>query len=140
MANINVARVIGAGLVAGVVYNLGEAVLNMALIAADNTAMAKRCDLPPIGGDLIAKSGVLMFALGIVTVFVYAAIRPRFGAGARTALIAGGIVWGLAFLSLGLWFNWLGLMPIRPTAVAVTWELVETLLAALAGAWLYKES
>ncbi len=140
MANINVARVIGGGLVAGVVYNVGEAVLNMAVLARANEDLIKRFGVPPIGGELMVKSGVLMLALGIVTVFLYAAIRPRFGAGPRTALVSGGIVWALAFLNLGLWFDWLGFFPTGPTAVAITWQLAEALLASLAGAWLYREA
>lgn len=139
MSTINYARVLGAGLVAGLVYNVGEAILNMALIAAANEAMVKRFGLPPVGTALLAKSGVLMFAMGIVSVFLYAAIRPRFGPGPRTALLAGGLVWALSFLNLSLWFNWLGLFPTGPTIVAITWELVEALVATLAGAWLYRE-
>jgi len=140
MNAINSARVLGGGLVAGLVYNAGEAILNMALVAAANDDMVKRFGLPPVGPALLVKSGVLMFAMGILSVFLYAAIRPRFGAGPRTALLAGAMVWALSFLNLSLWFNWLGLFPTGPTLVAITWELVEAIAATLTGAWLYREA
>jgi len=139
MGGINLGRVIGGGIVAGIVYNVGEAILNLVVLAADTEALQKKFNLPPIGGDFILKATLFMFFVGILNVFLYAAIRPRFGAGVRTAVIAGLIVWALSFLYLSLFNMWLGLFPMGPTLVGVGWELVEAVLASIAGAWAYRE-
>ena len=38
------------------------------------------------------------FLVGIFAVWLYAAIRPRYGAGPKTALCAGAAVWGIGYL------------------------------------------
>ena len=38
------------------------------------------------------------FLVGILAIWLYAAIRPRYGAGSKTALYAGAAVWGLGYL------------------------------------------
>ena len=54
-------------------------------------------NLPALGGSAIGGFVFFAFLLGIVTVWLYAAIRPRFGAGAKTAVIAGLFVWFFAY-------------------------------------------
>jgi hypothetical protein len=94
---------------------------------------------PAMGGSTIAIFVIMGFALGIAAVWTYAAIRPRFGAGARTAVCAGLLVWFFSYL-----YNVVGLIPLElfPTSmltIAIAWGLVEVPLATVAGAWLYKE-
>ena len=139
MANINVGRVVLGGLVAGVVYNIGEAILNIQVLASVMEEFNKRFNLPAPGGGFIAAMTGLMFIFGIVTVFVYAALRPRFGAGARTAVISGVLVWFLSFFYATFLMTALGLFATGPSVIGAGWELVEAVLAALAGAWFYKE-
>jgi hypothetical protein len=138
MGGINLGRVLAGGVVAGVVHNVGEAVLNTGVLAADREAFQKEFSLPPVGGDFIMKATIFMFAVGIVNVFLYAPIRPRFGAGIKTAVIAGLLVWGLSFLYMSLFNMWLGLFAMGPTLLGVGWELVEAILASIAGAWVYR--
>ena len=140
MANINVGRVLLGGLAAGVVYNVGEAALNMGVLAQDIAAFSKKFQLPEIGGSFIAKMTVLMFVFGIVTVFLYAAIRPRFGAGVKTAVIAGLLVWFFSFFYSSFLNSAMGLFDFGIAAKGAIWELGEAVLAAIAGAWVYKES
>jgi hypothetical protein len=83
---------------------------------------------------------VITFVLGIVIVLGYAAIRPRFGPGPKTAIIAGLFAWfGVVvygnIIALGL-----GMVPSNVFAIVLGWEVVEYLLAALVGAALYKEA
>lgn len=139
MGGINLGRVLSGGIVAGIVYNVGEAILNMVVLAADMEAFQKKFSLPPVGGDFILKATIFMFLVGILNVFLYAAIRPRFGAGVQTAVLAGVVVWALSFLYMSLFVMWLGLFEMGPTLLGVTWELVEAILASIAGAWVYKE-
>ena len=81
----------------------------------------------------------MSFLLGIFAVWLYAAIRPRMGAGAKTAVCAGLIVWGLANLYPNIAFMAMDFFPMSLLLTGVIWGLVEITLATVAGAWLYKE-
>ncbi|NOT60702.1 MAG: hypothetical protein HOP19_10825 [Acidobacteria bacterium] len=140
MSSINVGKVILGGLVAGVVYNVGEAILNMGILAQDMEEFGRKYQLPPTDGSFIAKMTILMFVFGIVTVFIYAAIRPRFGAGLKTAVITGCLVWFLSFFYATFLMQAIGLFATAPSVKGALWELGEAVLASIAGAWVYKES
>ncbi len=81
------------------------------------------------------------FVLGIASVWLYAAIRPRYGPGARTAIVAGLAVWVLAHVWSGVYLGmgFIGLIPPKLAYLPIAWGLVEAPLGTLAGAWLYKE-
>ncbi len=139
MGKINIGRVIVGGLLAGVVLNVGEFVLNEPILGDQWTAAMAALNRPPIGGSMIAWFVLLTFVLGIALVWLYAAIRPRFGAGPKTAVWAGVTVWFFACL-WGFGSTWvMGLFPARLVGIILVWELIEVPLAAVAGAWLYKE-
>ena len=92
----------------------------------------------PGGTDLIWYV-IWSFVLGIALVWVYAAIRPRFGPGPKTAVFAGLAVWVLMWL-LGFGATLLsGMFPAGLVLTTLVWELFEMPIAAVAGAWLYKE-
>jgi len=136
---INTTRVVVGGIVAGLVINVSEFILNMVVLGADmNTAMT-RLNLPPFGGQAITVFVVLGFALGIGTVWLYAAIRPRYGPGPKTALCAGAAVWFSAYFYSGVGIMVMGVFPGRMMAVGGIWGLGEMLLASVAGASLYRE-
>ncbi len=99
MSRINVGRVILGGLLAGLVVNVSETILNVVVVASSMEAALHERNLPPLGIQPIIGFVVMAFLLGIATVWLYAAIRPRFGAGAGTAVIAGVAVWFFAYLS-----------------------------------------
>lgn len=140
MTGINLARVVLGGMLAGLVINIGESLFNAWLFADDMAAAIARLNLPPVGGGAIAAFLVLGFALGIVTVWLYAAIRSRFGPGVSTALCAGSAVWFLAYVYPSIGFAVMGLFPTRLIAIGIVWGLGEVLLASVAGAWLYHEA
>lgn len=139
MNRINLARVVLGGLLAGLVIDIGEAALNGGVLAADMEAAITRLNLPPVGGSAMAAFMVMGFALGIAAVWLYAAIRPRFGAGVNTALCAGAAVWFLAYVYPSIGFALMGLFPTRVIVIGIVWGLGEILLATVAGAWLYRE-
>lgn len=139
MSGINTARVVIGGIVAGVVINVSEVILNMVVLGADMTTAMTRLNLPPVGGQAITVFVVLGFALGIGTVWLYAAIRPRYGPGPKTALCAGGAVWFFAYFYSGVGMMVIGVFPGRIMAVGMIWGLGELLLASVAGAFLYRE-
>lgn len=139
MGRINTSRVILGGLVAGLLINIGEFLLNDVVLGEQMRAALAGFNLPEPGGGAIAVFLLFGFGLGLTAVWLYAAIRPRYGAGPRTALCAALVVWFLACAYPGVLLVALGFFSTGDTGVALVWELVEVPLATLVGAWLYQE-
>lgn len=139
MGKINLGRVILGGLLAGLVINISEFVLNTVVIGAQMNEVLSARNLPPVGNSAIATFILFGFLLGIVTIWLYAAIRPRYGAGPRSAIMAGLIVFFLAYLYSNAGLAVLGFLPVNMLLIILAWGLVEILIAAVAGAWLYQE-
>jgi hypothetical protein len=139
MGTINTGKVIVGGLVAGLVINVSEFVLNMHVLGKEMEAMMARMNLPPMGGSAYAVFTVLGFALGIATIWLYAAIRPRYSPGPRTALCAGSAVWFFAYVYPSVGFVMMGAYPMGAMAIGLAWGLAELLIASVAGAALYNE-
>src|SRR3990172_8115214 len=97
MGKINWFRVIVGGLVAGFVINVGEFLLNEVILGRKWVAAMEALGRPPMGNEAITLLVVLGFALGIGAVYLYPAIRPRFGAGPRSAVCAGLLGWFFAY-------------------------------------------
>jgi hypothetical protein len=140
MGRINVARVVLGGLLAGLVINVSETLLNAVVLQEELNRAVQRMNLPPVSGAAIGIFVVLGFALGITAVWLYAAIRPRYGAGPKTALCAGAAVWFFAYVYPSVGLAAMGMFPINVTALGLIWGLVELLVATVAGAWPYKET
>ena len=79
------------------------------------------------------------FLVGIFAVRLYAAIRPRYGAGPKTAACAGAAVWCLGYLLAAVTLLALQLFPTRLMVIGLAVGLVEVIAGTLAGAWLYRE-
>jgi dipeptide/tripeptide permease len=92
-----------------------------------------------LSGAQIAAFNVSGFLMGIFTVWLYAAIRPRYGAGPKAAVCAGAAVWALGYLPAGVAPMVLHILPRRLMAIGIAAGLIEVIVAALVGAWLYKE-
>jgi hypothetical protein len=138
MGKVNLSRVILGGVLAGVVVNVSEYVLNEIVLKTQNEeAMKALGKAMPTGGSVIVVWILWGFALGIVAVWLYAAIRPRYGAGPATAARAGLVIWILGNLFWTVATLNLGIFPF--SAVGFVWTLVEVILATVVGAWLYKE-
>ena len=139
MGTINVGRVIMGGLLAGLVVNISETILNLFVVAQAMEDALKAMNLPPIGGTAISGFVVMAFVLGIVTVWLYAAIRPRFGASVQTAVVAGLAVWFFAYLYPGIGLGLIGMMPTQLNVITLVWGLAEIVIGSIAGAWVYTE-
>lgn len=139
MGKIKIGRVLLGGLLAGVILNVGETVLNVVVAGqAMETALAAR-NLPPVGGPAIGGFVVITFLLGILTVWLYAAIRPKFGPGPGTAMIAALVVWFFAYLHQSAAMVLMGILPAKVMVLGTVWGLVEIVVASIAGAWVYRE-
>ena len=138
MKGINVGRVVGGGLLAGLVITIGEAVLNTVVIGADWERAMATLGITQSAGEMIFYV-VGAFVIGIVGVCLYAAMRPRMGPGPATAVEVGVVLWLLAWAwptgAIAFW----GVLAGRAILIGLVWGLVEVCLAMLAGAWLYRE-
>lgn len=141
MGKINWGRVILGGLVAGVVINVSEWILN-GLVFKERweEAMKALGKTGEMTGTNIVVWNIWGFLAGIGLVWLYAAIRPRFGPGAGTAVKAGLAVWFFAHLLWTIGTLNMGLFPQNMVITGVVWALVETIVAALVGGWIYKEA
>ena len=139
MSQINVGGVVKGGLAAGVVMNISEFVLNVPVAGEQMNAELAARNLPPVATDQIAVFVVLTFVLGLLTVWLYAAIRPRFGAGPKTATIAGVFVWACTYLNVSITMGVLGINSMALVVLSIVWTLIEMILASSVGGYLYKE-
>jgi hypothetical protein len=139
MRGINTGRVIVGGLLAGLLVNISEFVLNTFVIGQDMDAAMKAMNRPPMNSGMIVWFVVLGFLLGIATVWLYAAIRPRFGPGVTTAVCAASAVWFLAYAYPTAFMMILHVFPRKAMAISVVWGLVEIVVAGVGGAWAYTE-
>lgn len=137
---MNYARIILGGLVAGLVLNIGEFLLNDVVLGAEMKAEFTRLNLPDPGTTFMAAAVILTFALGILLVMLYAMIRPRYGPGPKTAICAALIVWFVGCIYNGLIYTLLFGFGMKSYVIAAIWCLVEYSVATLVGAWLYKEA
>jgi hypothetical protein len=136
---INVGKVIAGGLLCGLLINISETILNLAVVPADMAEVLKARNLPEIGGGAITSFVVFAFLLGIGIVWLYAAIRPRFGAGVKTAIIAALVAWLFAYAYPSIGMVAMGLFPMGLTIFTLVWGLAEVVIGAIAGAWVYTE-
>ena len=139
MGRINMGRVIVGGLLAGLVINTSEFVLNTFVIAQAMEEAMKKMGLPPIDGTMIVCFVVLGFLLGITTVWLYAAIRPRFGPGVATATYASLAVWFLSYVYPTAFMWVINVFPRQELVISIVWGLPEIVIAGIAGAWAYTE-
>ena len=142
MAGINTGKVVAGGLLAGLVANAFDFVTNTYILAADWEAFAAAHNMdvaamtsPAVAGTWIA----IDFLFGILLVCTYAAIRPRFGAGAQTAIYAGLLVYLAPTLVL-FGFTMMGMMSMAMFVKGSIATIVSTLAASVAGASIYKEA
>ena len=138
--NINLSRAILGGLVAGVVLNIGEFLLNDVVLGAQMKEFFGRFGLPEPGSSFLVVAVLLTFVLGIVIVWIYAAMRPRLGPGVKTAICAGLLAWFCVYVYSGIINGMILQVPANFLVIALVWGAVQYALAAIAGAWLYKEA
>jgi hypothetical protein len=139
MGNINFGRVLLGGLVAGVILNIGEYLLNDVVLARQMAALLRKLGLPEPGTHFVMLAVSMTLLLGIVLVWLYALIRSRLGPGPKTAVVAALIMWFGIYLYSGAINGTLFQIPTNLLLIAFVWGLVEYILAALAGAAIYKE-
>lgn len=142
MRAINIGRVILGGLVAGLVLNLFAVVCGMTVLAEDQREFVTRLHLDEA---VVTSTGSMVswilvdFIYGLLIVWTYAAIRPRFGPGPRTAIIAGLLLYAIVTVVL-YGFMGMGVFTRAGFALNAACQLVAVVVASLAGGALYKEA
>ncbi len=139
MARINFRRVIIGGLTAGLMANVFDFVITSYLLADDLADMAARLNLnaTPTGAS-IAVFVVVDFIWGLLLVFTYAAIRPRFGPGPKAAMISGIILW-LAVSLVEAQITAVGIWTLPGYLKGGVLYLLSAIVSSLVGAALYRE-
>ena len=139
MGKINLKGVIIGGLVAGVVLNVVDFVLFGVILKDQMAAMMQAMGKPPMATNTMIWYTFLDFLFGIYLVWVYAAIRPRFGAGPGTAVKAGLVAWVVSGLLHALFEGPMGMMPQNTLILVTLVALVQQPLAVVVGAKFYTE-
>jgi len=138
---INTPKVLVGGLAAGLAMNVigfvGNGYLLGPRMQAEMQAAAPTLTMPMNAANIAYGVGT-QFVVGIILVWLYAAIRPRFGPGYGTAAKGAIVIWLLGDLFYQDWVH-VGLMQPSTFCMAALVALVSLLVGAWVGGMLYKE-
>jgi hypothetical protein len=140
MAGINWKRVIGAGIAAGLLYDILEISLSPLLAGRQFEAelnLVRHTPPSPAGYAFFFGWG---FAIGLVAMFFYAAVRPRLGPGPRTAAAVAFALWILADLMPHFGNAFMGIFTMGLMVRFALQQLFFIVATTIFGAWLYKET
>jgi hypothetical protein len=140
MAKINWRRVVLGGFLWVVVFNvLWLSAWFLFLRTEWRSALAAPGrTFPPTLESLVIWL-LLTLVGGIIAIWLYAAIRPSYGAGPKTAAYAGFVIWMMSGLGPTLWLAHIVSLPPELVARTVVSGLVADVVATIAGAWPYTE-
>jgi len=141
METINWRRVVLGGLLAGVVLIVLATASTALFIGQLKPGTAQRAFRLSASGSAAVLFSIFVFLfLGLLMTWWYAAIRPRFGAGPKTAAIAGLAVWlvavGQLLKGVAMYEPSLNLPP-GPTLPILYLGMI--VASTEVGAWVYKE-
>jgi hypothetical protein len=140
MGKMNWNRIILGGILAAVVMMLLSA-LEMVTLQRPWLEAAVEMLGPQTDADwwrFIAAFGILCLVGGIMSVWLYAAIRPRYGPGPKTAAIVGLATWIVTSAVDWFWAS-TGFVPSQGMTIPILAFLPILILVAISGAWFYKE-
>jgi len=140
MGKINMGRVIIGGLVAGIVADLLGFLVDGVLLAPQWADGMQKLGHGAFSTPSWIAFNMLGLISGIVAIWIYAGIRPRFGAGVGTAVRAGIAVWLVGIMVPNFSFMWAAhLFPQQLTILTTAGGLVECIVGVIAGAAVYNE-
>jgi hypothetical protein len=141
MGGINTGRWLGGGVVAGLIMWVIEGAASVLYMDDMEVALeAHNLAAMEMSAWTVIFTLAVSLIAGLVLIFLYAAARPRFGPGPKTAVIVAVVMWISAYLFSLLGYQMLGLYP---GSMLVTWGvigIVEIVIAALVGGWIYREA
>ena len=139
MGKINLQKVVIGGLVAGVVLNIVDFVLYGVVLKDQMAAAVAALGKPPMSNAQMLWFVALDFVSGGFLVWLYAAMRPRFGAGPATAVKTGIAFWFVGGLLATLYMWPMSPMPQNIMVTGLIVMLVAAPLACVVGARFYTE-
>lgn len=139
MGGINTSRWVLSGVAAGFVMWLIEGGASILYMEDMEAALAARNLSMELSAGMMAMTVLVSLIAGLVIMFIYAAIRPRFGPGPKTAVIAAIVTWLGGYLLSLIGYGMIGLYPNRLLVIWGSVGLVEMIVAALIGGALYRE-
>lgn len=138
---INTGKVIVGGIVGGIVANVIDFVSQTFILKGMTTAAMTKLNPAllhdPTGGQ-IAGFVLLDFVWIIANIWIYAAIRPRFGPGPKTAAYAGIVSWVIGSTVAGF-FCVLGFFGTDIFIASGLVALVNSIISTMIGARFYTE-
>ena len=140
MGKMNMGRVILGGLLAGVIIDASEFLINAVLLKQEwADAMSKLGKPAEFSTNALILFNIVGLVLGVAAVWLYAAIRTRYGAGAKTAVIAAIAMWVVGYAIPAVGQIAIGLVATQTMMTATGLGLIEIIVATIAGAAIYKE-
>jgi hypothetical protein len=142
MARINWGRLILGSLIAAIIMFFTDGFLHEKIAKADWQAVydGLRATLPEPHGTSMVYFALFELGRGFTAMMFYATMRAYFGAGPKTAVLAGIVAWiafsltgPVQFIPLGFFSNALWLK-------VGAFQLIVSILATIAGAALYKDA
>lgn len=140
MGKINIGRWLAGGVVAGVIMWVLEGVMSLLYVEQMQAALDAAGLSVEMNAAAVFTSILVSLLLGLLLIFLYAAVRPRFGPGPKTALIVAVALFAGGYLPSLLGYRMIGLYTDQLLLQWGIQGLVEMIVATLAGAWIYRES
>lgn len=134
---VNWAHVLPGGLIAGAIINAFEYVGHRVVLDNAWTAAFRALGKTPTGWSMFIPSN---FLVGVLIVWLYVRLRPHYGHGAKTALRSGLAAWAVFWVIPMMGLIPLDLFPISLPVLVIALGLVDANMAALVGAWCYRDA
>jgi hypothetical protein len=139
MGGINVTRWLMGGIAAGILIWAMEGAGAMFYMGDMEAALAAHNMSMEMSAGVWVLTVVVSLIVGLTLMFFYAAVRPRFGPGPKTAILVALVIWVSSYLLSLIGYNMIGLYPTTMLALWGLIGLIELIVAALVGGWIYRE-
>ncbi|HVH87021.1 MAG TPA: hypothetical protein VM912_09865 [Terriglobales bacterium] len=138
MGTLNWLGVVRGGLLAGLIVNVFQIIWSGIALGRQWQAAIHAANRP-LPSAAVWIFVMQSFAMGVAAVWLYAAVRPRFGPGPRTAVTAGLAYWIIGYALPAMGIAQTGVFPAGLLVLTNLGGLVVIVLATLVGASFYKE-
>ncbi len=142
MSKINWGRLFIGGILASIILFLTDGLLHEMVLKSDWQAVYAALGvthMPEEHGSHMIYFALFELGRGFVSIFLYVMMRAHFGAGPKTAVLAGLVAWFAFSLTGPAQFIPLGFLSTTVWGKMVAAQLATSVVAALAGAALYKD-
>jgi len=138
MSKINWGRVFLGGLLATVVLLGLQTVTSILFLGPFLDTLEELGHPLQVTTGFVIASVFLYLGGSVILVWLYAAIRPRYGPGPKTAALVGFVMWLFAAETTALVVLMVSI-PAGVTVIPILAALPSFVVATIAGAWVYQE-